>query len=400
MKLSKQVRKWYAMYAVIFGYIALIVGALVLLFFQLNNPKGLSYDELNAINSAHSVRQIIDNPINAPYKLLHLVLNAFNVTDLYRLRAISALFGLVTVTLLYFLIRSILSAKTAALAILLALCSSWFLQYSRVAVPDISIALALVTIPSIGLWLQRAKHMNWVFMFGIILFGLFLYIPSMILLLPLLLLATQQQLKQVTQGVSKLMYAAGVFLLILLLVPLVRSVVINPRLILELIGLPISFQPLELLKNIAIVPLSLFAYGFKNPAYNLGSLPLLDVFSAAIALLGLLYVITRSELSAFKNIIWLILPYILLVGFNSSVSIIALYPFVFIFVALGIHMLNSQWVNVFPLNPIAKTAGTTLIILAVILTSLYHLDRYFVAWRNAPPTKEIYSIQNYQNLLQ
>lgn len=400
MKLTKQMRRWYATYALIFGYIAFVLITIFLLFFGLGKPQGLSPDELNAVNSAHSLSAIIENPINAPFKLPHLILHIFNVNDLYRLRAISAVFGLITITLFYIVIRSIFSVKTASLSTMLAVSSSWLLQYSRVAVPDILLAMGLLIIPSIGLWLQRAKHSNWVFLIGIILFGLFLYVPSMILLLPLILLLNRKQFMQITQGVAKPLYILGFILLGILLVPLVRSIILSPSNLTELIGLPVSLQPIELIKNIALVPVSIYVYGVSNPAYNLGNLPLLDIFSSTMATLGILYAVTRPELGSIKKIIWLAIPYIILVGCASSVATIALWPFVLIFVALGLHMLIAQWANVFPLNPIAKTTGSAVIIVTIGFASLYNLNRYFIAWRNAPATKDVYNIQNYQNLLQ
>lgn len=400
MKLTKQIRHWRTTYAMLFGYIAFVLIAIFLLFFGLGKPRGLSLDELNAVNSAHSLSAIVENPINAPFKLLHLILNLFNVTDLYRLRAISAMLGLITITLFYLVMRSIFSVKTALLSTILALSSNWFLQYSRVAVPDICIALVLVTFPAIVLWLQHTKHINWVFLIGILLLALFLYVPSMCFVLPLALILNRKQVQQLTQGLAKPLYTLGFFLLTILLLPLIRSIILIPSNLIELIGLPLSLQPLELLKNVVMVPIAVFIYSTKNPAYNLDSLPLLDIFSAILAILGILYTLTRTELTTYRRIAWLLLAYIILVGFAYSVATIALWPFVFLFISLGIHMLSAQWGNVFPLNPIAKSTGTTLIVLAVAFASVYNLNRYFIAWRSAPVTKDVYNVQNYQNLLQ
>ncbi|HET8991757.1 MAG TPA: hypothetical protein VFN31_01850, partial [Candidatus Saccharimonadales bacterium] len=77
---------------------------------------------------------------------------------------------------------------------------------------------------------------------------------------------------------------------------------------------------------------------------------------------------------------------IILVGLNGSVSFSLLIPTAYLFIAMGISFLIHSWRKVFPLNPVAKWLSITIITVAVLLSAVYNLSSYFIAWPHNPTT--------------
>jgi uncharacterized protein (DUF58 family) len=65
-------------------------------------------------------------------------------------------------------------------------------------------------------------------------------------------------------------------------------------------------------------------------------------------------------------------------------------PFMYLMTGEGIYFLLNEWRSVFPRNPIARFVGTLLVSVAVFGACSYHMNRYFLAWINAPETHQIY----------
>ena len=68
-------------------------------------------------------------------------------------------------------------------------------------------------------------------------------------------------------------------------------------------------------------------------------------------------------------------------------------PFVYIFAATGIVTLLAQWNNIFPLNPFARILAFVPLALVVLITSQYHIERYYSAWAQNPEVKAIYAVE-------
>lgn len=68
-------------------------------------------------------------------------------------------------------------------------------------------------------------------------------------------------------------------------------------------------------------------------------------------------------------------------------------PFVYLLVAGGINFMIEQWFMVFPYNPFARNLAIVLIFVAIGATGFFHFNRYYIAWPQAPATKNTYHIQ-------
>jgi len=83
----------------------------------------------------------------------------------------------------------------------------------------------------------------------------------------------------------------------------------------------------------------------------------------------------------------------LLIALGGGVSMSILMPFTYLLIAAGIGLFLDRWLKVFPRNTIAQAVSVGLVSLAVIAASWYGLRHYFVAWPNAPTTKQVFTIK-------
>jgi hypothetical protein len=131
------------------------------------------------------------------------------------------------------------------------------------------------------------------------------------------------------------------------------------------------------------------------PELHLGRLPLLDIFSTTMFLLGIYYYAVRftnrRSLILFSSFVLLLLVIPLSPIYILSATI--LMPLIYICIISGIVELLKQWFSYFPRNPLARSLGVALVVIAIGFTSFYHLERYFIAWPNTPDTKNVYVVQ-------
>src|SRR5690606_36614160 len=118
--------------------------------------------------------------------------------------------------------------------------------------------------------------------------------------------------------------AAG--LLIVILLPLLRATLLQPMLGLELVGWPGTFNSLEFGKQLLFVPLSLFARSLPNPTFNLGQLPLLDVFAIALLILGTYTFVTRIGMARTRLLVGFGAVAALLIALDNNISNAILIP--------------------------------------------------------------------------
>jgi uncharacterized membrane protein YoaK (UPF0700 family) len=76
---------------------------------------------------------------------------------------------------------------------------------------------------------------------------------------------------------------------------------------------------------------------------------------------------------------------------GGSLSLALLLPIIYFVAANGIAAMLVSWFTVFPRNPVARSIGLILITAAVLITCVFHVKRYFVAWPNASETTQAFS---------
>lgn len=299
----------------------------------------------------------------------------------------SVIFGMTAVIALVLAVKAWHGTRIALYAGALFATSAWTLHVSRYASLDSSYLLAVPVLIATIILLQRSKRW-WVPALVLFTWSVLLFTPGLIWLI--LLAAVWERYSFVDAWQQSGSWPKKLLLplsFILLLPLLVYRVAKSSESTLTWLGVPNDFGTISDFGNRLInVPLNLFAVGPDKPELWLGRLPLLDVITIVFTLLGIVYYAKRWRaaraqlLAGFLVISWLI------VALGGAVGLSLIVPVIYFLAGSGIAQLNNEWLKRFPNNPIARSFGTTLLVLAVAMSCLYNLRNYFVAWPSNPET--------------
>lgn len=383
----------------------LIVGAgiYLLLFSQLGSLLPAYSDaEVATANASRSLGAIADDPVNAPYKLTVFTYTYITDNRLLATRLASATFATITIALFYLAVRHWHARRTAFLATILFACAGWFLHTGRFGTPDIMLPLSVLVLAICGYWIASNKRSQLGFFVASLSAAALLYTPSVLLLLLVVpLLRGRKDYRRIFVYLKPWQQIACLSILLLgVVAPLAVMLSRNYETGITLLGLPTDWLPaLDIARNAGQTLLSLFIYAPEQPATHLGNLPLLDVLTSVLVVLGMYYYIKVRSLARAKFLLAFLLIGVVLSSLGGPVSAAILLPVIYIIAASGLALLLAQWLTVFPKNPLARGVGITLIAVAVSVSAFYNLRMYFVAWPLTPETKQSYS-RTHENLVQ
>ncbi len=365
---------------------------LALLCFKLGSlPTHLSPDDVAAVQATHSWHSLLDNPLYAPHKIILVGLQAAGLRSLVALRSASIAWALLMLLFFFSTLRHWFTKRIAVIGTLLLASSSWFLVDARSVTPEIMQA-GLIALLAVGGWLRYSRARVLPLLLGVGLTAVLCYIPGMVWFVLLAIFWQRRTIKTALEETRLGTTLIASVLTVALLAPLIYALVRSPRQAQTLLGLPASLPTWQQLAHNAInVPLALFVRAPANPTHWLGHMPLLDVFAAVMFALGLYSFYYRRQLDRAKVLTGIGLFGGLLITLGGGISLTLLLPAVYIIITAGVNLMLQQWLTVFPRNPLARTLGTLLLVLAVAASSFYQLDRYYRAWQRAPATKQIYS---------
>lgn len=333
------------------------------------------------------------------HNALYLPLKAVRSVDFYLFpghgltltRLPNTLFGMLSIVSFSWLIWLWHGRRTALIAGLLFATSAWVLHVSRLASFDVLYLWALPTLLLMNVALQRRPDKASVVYGNILLWGLLLYIPGMVWLV---VMNAYFQRKSVLKGWRQFSSWRQKLLCLLagaIWLPLLINNLRQPAALRLWLGLPGHLAaPLTLLKNFIGVFVHLFVRGPQYPVLWLGKAPILDIFTLAMCLTGLYFYAKHWRASRSRLLGGLFLAGAVLVALAGAVSLSLLVPLLYIVAATGITYLIQEWLQVFPLNPLARGLGLGLIALAVILACTYNLRAYFIAWPHNQVTRTVF----------
>jgi hypothetical protein len=382
-----------------------VISILVLLFVgfykleSITNSQ-LSPQEVANLETASSVEAIINNPLFLPYKVGQFVIFNFIADSIYLARALVALFGVGLVLLFYLLARHWFSPRIAWMTSLMLATSGLFLNFARLAVPDILLPLALLALLGCAWWLNTTNHIRTALFGTVILCTFALYIPGIIWFVILAIFTQHRHVRRLLRHIPSYSTAGFAFVLLVLLLPLFRAFYLDPSLILSWLALPTSIDLAVVIKEFIFVPASLIVRSLSNPVFNLGRLPYIDILTICLAILGFYAFILRFELVRTKTLIGSTVIAWALIAVSDTVSIVIILPLLYLTVASGIMLLLHQWFTIFPKNPIARFIGITLVLTAISISLFYNINRYYMAWANSPVTNQSFEEKLPANLLQ
>ena len=336
--------------------------------------------------------------INAPYLIPAYIIGS-NINEmLIGARITSVVFCLIATVALFILLKRWFSIQIASVGSLLFITSSWVLAISHQATPLILLVLTpLVLIISLTRFANEKKHSYGAFLQLICAVALALYVPYMFWPVAVVsgTVALLYRHKLATLNRKQIVVAAIVFAA--LLVPLFISITQYPGQIKEVLGIPIAMPSLgEYSNNFMWQFSTLFFVSQPFPELYLGRLPLLDIFSVAMTLLGIYhfakYMPKRRKFSFAVLIAVLLIIVPLSIPYQPPMT--AYIAIIYIFIAAGVYELLQQWFNFFPRNPFARNTAVVLVSVLIGMAALYNLQKFYIAWPNAPETKAVYVVQS------
>lgn len=366
------------------------LGLAYLMLYKLGNlVGGLSGQEVVSATAPVGWHGIFNHPLDLPIKLVRSIV-FFGAADhgqtLTRLP--NAFFGGLAVLSFGVLVWLWHGTRTALLTTALFATSAWTLHVGRYASSDVLYLWAIPSLLLIQVLLHRYGDKPFVWYGCLLLWGLLLYIPGMIWLM-LAQAFCQRGLIRKTLGLySSFNQRLLSVLVVFIWLPLLILNIFRHSQLLVWLGLPIDSPGImQLLKQIAAVPLHLFIRGPQYPDLWLDKVPILDVFTLVTCFIGMYFYAKNWQATRSQTLLLLSAASLLLVGLGGAVSLSALVALAYIFVAAGIAYLLTDWLKVFPLNPLARALGILLVTVAVVLSCAYNLRSYFIAWPHNDATR-------------
>lgn len=370
----------------IFLSVALIVGCI--LGFRLGGlTKGVSAPEQSYVASITSGKEILKHPVYAVHKLPVYVLFKLDVNRVAAYRAVSALFASLAVVSCFFILREWYTNRIAVLGSWLFLSSAWILHTGRLATPEASYLL-LMPLLWAAVWLYNTTLRKTALLLLSFLCAASFYIPGFGWLLVITAIWQHKRIWDELKQVPWWFRVLCGFVIVVGLVPLLWAGIGSQRELLLAAGLPNNVPNLKTLaENLVHIPEYLFVRGPGDAVRWLGRLPVLDLFSGTMLLLGLYSMRYHLKLIRMQLLVGSTAFLALLITLGGPLTVTVLMPAVYILIAGGVAFMLQQWFTVFPRNPIARTIATTLISVSILLVSFYHINHYFIAWPQTPATK-------------
>lgn len=373
----------------------LVFFVLTLLFNRLGSlAPGYSDSEVGQYVFTSKAANIRDNPLNSPVTIPQFVLRKTHPNRIVVLRIITALIGFVAVVGFFWIVRTWHTERIAYISTALFATSSWFLLTARTG--NSLILLALVPMIIICyLWLEKTKKIRLAFVVSALTLTMLIYAPAGILVILGVLILRGRTISQKIKGaVPVWLLLMTALLCVLLILPLAIAILHHHRLALSVFGLPQQLPGIRVyLVNVSDTLRAIFVNSNYATEAQLGNLGLLDIFTLTMAIAGVIYYAKRSKLDRSKFMIFSSLVALGLIGLGGPVTITLLLPLLYLLVAAGLAWFLQQWFAVFPRNPLARSLGIALIIIAVGFAAVFNLYRYFVAWPHMPNTKANYTHQ-------
>lgn len=352
-----------------------------LLLYKLGSlTHGLAESEIAVTPFKTELHHLLNNPLNLPLSIVRLVIAATPYHGYTAARTPSAIMGLLTLLLFVYLVRAWYGKRTAWYGAILLAVAPWYLHASRLATNDVLYPLGLLALLAYCTKLQKPHSATFVLLTPILL-SLLLYIPGFIWIVAICMLWYGPDFRAAWGEVS-----GKVRILCLLLWPLMLSLLAygfyrTPHLVVNWLGAPDSLPaPLSILREFGAVWLHIFIRGPQSLLLGLGYLPLLNVFASAMFVVGAYFYIKHWRAPRSRLLATLAIIGGMLSALQGPVSVLLVLPLVYILVAGGLGYLLNEWLKTFPRNPFARTLGYGLVTLAVMVSSLYNLRQYFIAW--------------------
>lgn len=336
--------------------------------------------------------------INAPYLVpAYIVGNSIN-NMLIGARITSVVFGLLATVALFLLLKRWFSVQIASVGSLLFITSSWVLAISHQATPLILLVIVpLLLVVTLTIFANNKQHSFWAFMSLVCAVAVAFYVPFMFWPIAVVIAAIILLYRKKLAALSKKQIAIAAIVFAVLLLPLLISITQYPGQIKELLGIPMAIPSVsQYAENFAWQFSTLFFVSQPFPELYIGRLPLLDIFSVAMTILGVYHFVKYMPKRRKLSFAFLVLILLIIVPLTTlyQIPMTAYVAIIYVFIAAGVYELLRQWFSYFPRNPFARNAAVVLVSILIGMSALYNLQKFYIAWPNSSETKAVYVVQS------
>lgn len=352
-------------------------------------PSGAAEAEHLTAQSARSLSAIFDNPINAPYKFA-VYLATLLSSSILAVRSMSILFFFGTSVALYYTLLHWHTRNAAGLTTVVFATNSIVLAVGRLGTPLVAV-FGWFIFASMLLWQVHGRSNKVVP--GLLLLGVaaLMYTPGAPWFFGLFLFFYWGRLKSAFHSVKRTSIITGIVAGFVTIIPLLLGFVRNPDTAIEWLLLPSTINFRDILTSILEVPAGYIYKMPENALLNVSTLPVFDLASGFLFLIGLNAYRKKLQLDRTRLMIAVALVGVIIGALGqTTTAIVLLLPFAFSMIAAGIEFLLDEWNSVFPKNPFARSFGVTVIAAVILFGAYYQLTRFLVVWPQTNETRQTY----------
>lgn len=342
--------------------------------------------------SYHSFHAILNNPVNAPYKLIDYLALSFHPHSAAYARFTSVLFALVATALFFIIVHRWHGKRTAILTTGLFSASSWMLHVGRLGTGDVLLVLIPLSLLLLASWVNNTKEHGLALLFMTIISGLAFYTPGAIWFLLLGYLLIRSAIIDHIKHAKMWEKVTCIVVVFILGGVMAFAIYREPHILRDWLFLPAKIPtPFTIVKQWLQTVTFLTVRGPYAPDLWLAHTPVLDVLTTAMSLLGGWFYLTHYRNLRTHVLIGFFVVGSVLVALNGVAALGYVVPVAYLLAATGLTYILHEWLTVFPRNPVARSFGVLLVALVVAITIGYHLTNYFVAWRHSPVTVQAFT---------
>ena len=322
---------------------AIIIASLaaVTLGLQLSSlVPGQNQYETSTLKSIEQHPKPWNRAVNAPYTLPAYAIVKVVHNPLHGARITSAILGLLATVCFFYLLKLWFNARIAMVGSLLFITSSWLLHISHQAATFILLILAplLILLP-LAWYLRTKKHKTLAFFLFAASLVVAAYVPYMLWILAATLLVLIVREKIQLSYLKSWQITIGALIYFILLIPLFISLLGHPGQLRELLCIPAHLPTITQYFSQFFHAISMIMFHSQPlPEMHLGHMPMLDIFSSAMFLLGIYYYFSRLPKRRSVIIFASFIILLLVIPLSNTYQIAAtvLLPLVYICIIAGI----------------------------------------------------------------
>lgn len=359
-----------------------------------NLTAGMSPAEAEARHNSSSLSLIIDNPTNAPHRVIQLTFQHFGKHGAFWLRLVSVGFALAAIGAFYILTKWWFGRLIAFLGTLLFATTPWVVTLARSVTPDITLLSPLFIILAF-VWLQRAKTKPAApYLVLVVLSAVSIYVPGVLWFVVFGAIFLQRTLIVTLKRVGRWWLMSGVLLFLLIITPLTLAIAKESEVAKDILLIPSSWPSgVELLKSLGWSISTFVLQTRQHYAFAVGRLPILDIVQVVLVVVGV-YAMWRKvrKIIAFLSLLVIVGIAVSTVNNNARLLLMGI-PALSIIAAAGLRHLQLKWSVVFPHNPLARGLAISLMLLVVISHTAYGIRYALLAWPHSDQTRQTYILK-------